>query len=83
MALFLVHSSTKELQDAIKDEAETLSGSMVMVHEEMSKPHHTIAPILAIQTNTKERYAMLKEVVAALHNMHEWSTKYPGASTVI
>jgi len=35
--LRLIHSSTKELQAAIKDEAKTFGGAMAMVYEEMSK----------------------------------------------
>lgn len=79
----MIHSNTKELQAAIKDEAETFGGAMSMVYEEMSKLHHTVAPILAIQTNTKERYAMLKEVITTLDNIHEWTTKYPEALRVL
>ena len=55
---------------------------MEMVDEEMSKLHHTVAPIPVIQDRTKERVAMLKEVVITIENMHEWSIKYPRAPTV-
>lgn len=71
VALCLMCSSTKELQVAIKDYAETLIGAMVMVYEEMSNFHHIVASILGIETNTKKRYAMLKEDIVALDNMHE------------
>jgi len=53
-----------------------------MVDEEMSRLHHTISPILVIRAHTKERVAMLKEVVIALENMYEWSIKYTEAPTV-
>ncbi len=36
---------------------------MAMVYEVMSKLHHTVGPILAIQANTMKMCAMLKEVV--------------------
>lgn len=56
---------------------------MEIIYKEMSKLHHTVAPILEIQAHIKERTAMLKEVVIALDNMHEWSIKYSGALVVV
>jgi len=56
---------------------------MVVVYEEMSKLHHTMAPILAIHANMKEKSSMLKEVVIALDNIHEWKNKYLEASEVL
>lgn len=56
---------------------------MAIVYEEMAKLHHTIAPIVAIQTHSKERVAMLKEVMIALDKIHEWYEKYPEAPIVV
>ena len=52
---------------------------MAVVYEEMEKQHHTIAPIVTIQTHSKERVAMLKEAMTTLDKIHEWYEKYPEA----
>lgn len=54
-----------------------------MVYEERSKLHHAVAPILAIQTNTKGKFVMLKKFTKALNSMHWWSTKYLVVSVLI
>jgi len=56
---------------------------MVMVYEEMSKLHNTMAPILSIQPHKKERSTLLMEVMITLKSMYEWSIKYPRALTVV
>jgi len=56
---------------------------MAVVYEEIEKLHHTIEPIVTIQTHSKERVAMLKEAVTTLDKIHEWSKKHPKAPVVV
>jgi len=60
-----------------------LCEAMDMVYEDISKLHHTVAPILTIQTHTKERVAMLKEVITTPNSIHVQSIKYLGAPVVV
>jgi len=83
VTLHLVHLSATKFQAIIEVETKTLGEAMEMVYEEMSKLHHTVAPIMAIQAHTKERVAMLKEAMIALDKIHEWSVKYLGAPMVV
>lgn len=83
VALRLVHSSTTEFQATIEVEKKTMGEAIIVVYEEMCKLHDKIAPIVAIKGHTKERIAMLKEVMTALVRIHEWFIKYPGALEVV
>lgn len=47
---------------------------MVVVYKEMSKLHHIVASMMAIQAHTKERVSMLKEAMTTLDRIHEWSS---------
>lgn len=75
MTLHLLHTGSTNFQTIVESEAEILGETMTIVYEEMENPHHTIAPIVAIQTHTKERFAMLKETMTALDKIHEWFEK--------
>lgn len=81
--LCLLHTSSTELQVVIATETKTLGKTMAVVYEEMEKLHHTIPPIVVIQTHSKERVAMLKETMTSLDRIHEWSKKYSKAPTVV
>jgi len=82
VTLCLLHIGS-DFQTVIALETEILRETMAIVYEEMAKLHHTIAPIVAIQTHSKERVAMLKEVMIALDKIHEWYEKYPEAPIVV
>lgn len=51
-ALRLLYTSATKSQATIEVETDTLGKAMVVIYEEMSKLHHTVALILAIQAHT-------------------------------
>lgn len=81
--LNMLHTGSADFQMVVASEIEILGETMAVVYEEMEKLHHTIAPIVAIQTHSKERVSMLKEAMTALDKIHEWSENYPKALTVV
>lgn len=83
MTLHLLHTSSKKFQSVITSEIKTVRETMAVVYEVMEKLHHTIAPIVAIQTHTKERVSMFKEAMTALDRIHEWCEKYLEAPAVV
>ena len=83
MKLHLLHTGSADFQAVVASETEILGETMAIVYEEMEKLHHTIAPIVTIQTHSKERVAMLKEAMTALDKIHEWSQKYPEALAIV
>jgi len=70
-ALCLLHIGSANFQIVVASKTKILGETMVVVYEEMVNLHHTIVPIVAIQTHSKERVSMLKEAMTALDKIHE------------